>query len=265
MLQVEYHEVPSEAKWLIKQFETFQLNEPYLTELFVPRPDISIIFHFKSTPHLVNTTCTPLEPFFATSVVSKSLEMQMNGPMDTFVVICKPTVFSRFFAIDVSQPNSQCITLPQELFYPVWEDLAHLNTAEERINYFTTFLNSIQTTPYIPDMIDELYDDLIHAGKTTLLKNIMSRFPVTHRTLERRFMKRTGVSPKTLMRIVRLDNVWTPINGSTTIDYQKLVYDGNYCDQAHFIKDFKSVINETPSRFFKRNLQLIKLFSGRSK
>ena len=158
MLQVEHHEVPSEAKWLIKQFETFQLNEPCLTELFVPRPDISIIFHFKSTPHLVNSTCTPLELFFATSVVSKSLEMQMNGPMDTFVVICKPTVFSRFFAIDVSQPNSQCIILPQELFYPVWEDLAHLSTAEERIIYFTTFLNSIQTTPYIPDIIDELYE-----------------------------------------------------------------------------------------------------------
>jgi predicted oxidoreductase len=78
MLQVEHHEVPSEAKWLIKQFETFQLNEPCLTELFVPRPDISIIFHFKSTPHLVNTTCTPLEPFFATSVVSNHNPMQIQ-------------------------------------------------------------------------------------------------------------------------------------------------------------------------------------------
>jgi hypothetical protein len=84
MLQVEHHEVPSEAKWLIKQFETFQLNEPYLTELFVPRPDISIIFHFKSTPHLVNTTCTPLEPFFATSV---GLQITTNVSMGPFICI----------------------------------------------------------------------------------------------------------------------------------------------------------------------------------
>ena len=33
MLQVEHHEVPSEAKWLIKQFETFQNNLEHF-ELF---------------------------------------------------------------------------------------------------------------------------------------------------------------------------------------------------------------------------------------
>lgn len=263
MLQVEYHKVPSEAKWLIKQFETFQFHEPCLTEIFVPRPDISIIFHFKSTPNVVNTTCIPLEHFFATPLVSKSLEMQMHGPMDTFVVICKPTIFSRLFNIDLSQNGSQCITLPKALFYPVWKDLSKLTTAQERIDYFTDFIRKLQKNRYIPDIVDELYDNLIQNHKIKLLKYIMSHFPLSERTLERHFMKRTGVSPKTFMRILRLEDVWTPINSTNTIDYQELVFNGNYCDQAHFIKDFKSVINETPTHFFKRNLQHLKLFSGR--
>lgn len=265
MLQVEYHKASSDTEWLIKQFETFRLDEPCLTEKFIPRQDISIIFHFQSTPTIIGGKNIPLEPFFATSVVSKSLEMQMNGPMDTLVIICKPTVFSRLFNIDLSQTGSQCINLPKPLFYPLWNDLANLITTEERIRYFTNFIKQLQQTPYVPDIIDALYEDLIQYGKTQLLKDIMSRFPLSNRTLERHFRKRTGVSPKTLIRIIRLEDVWARITENKIIDYQELVCNGNYCDQAHFIKEFKSVVNETPSQFFKRNLQLMKLFSGRQK
>ena len=101
-------------------------------------------------------------------------------------------------------------------------------------------------------------------GTTTLLKDIVRECPACQRTLERNFIKRTGVTPKTLMRIVRLDYLWTKIKDENAIDYQELVFDGNYFDQAHFINDFKSIIGETPNYFFNRNLQITKMFSGRA-
>lgn len=263
MLQVEYQEASSNHQWLVKQFETFHSNEPLLAEKFVPRPDISIIFHFKDKPQIIDKINTPLEPFFATSLVSKSLEMTVNGVMDSFVVICKPTVFSNVFNINLSRYSTYSIPLPTALFYPVWKELAQLDTFKARIDYFTTFIENIQKTPYINDAIDELYDKIVTQGTTDLLKDIMLENVFCKRTLERNFIKRTGVNPKTLMRIVRLDELLTPIKNGKIIDYQELVFNGNYCDQAHFIKDFKSVINETPTHFFKRNLQHLKLFSGR--
>ena len=76
-------------------------------------------------------------------------------------------------------------------------------------------------------------------------------------------LKEAGITPKKLLRLVRFDYLWTKINNEKTIDYQDLVFDGNYFDQAHFINDFKSITGETPSYFFNRNLQITKMFSGR--
>jgi AraC-like DNA-binding protein len=184
--------------------------------------------------------------------------------MDTFIVICKPTVFSHVFGIDLTPIPKQSIDLPCAIFQPLWNELSQLRTTEERINHFTDFINSFQHTPYQPDAIDIFYNKIMEKGTTVLLKEIVRECPASQRTLERYFIKRTGVTPKTLMRIVRLDYLWTKIKDEKAIDYQDLIFDGNYFDQAHFINDFKSIIGETPNYFFNRNLQITKMFSGRA-
>lgn len=91
----------------------------------------------------------------------------------------------------------------------------------------------------------------------------MEECGVSCRTLQRKFIKRTGVTPKVLMRIVRLNYLWTKINNHYAVNYQDLVFEGNFFDQAHFINDFKSIVGETPNHFFNRNLNIVELFSGK--
>lgn len=263
MFQVEQYDTKNTQSWLIRQFEFFQFDDSFIAEKFIPRPDISIIFHFKDTPLILDDTKIRLEPFFAAPIISKSLVLNFHGTMDSFVVICKPTVFSRIFAIDLSPLKKRSINLPDSLFYPLWLELSETRDASERIGLFTSFINSFHKSPYSPDAVDLLYDKIIERGSTTLLKDIIADCPGSQRTLERNFIKRTGVSPKTLMRIVRIDYLWTKIKNENAIDYQELVFKGNYFDQAHFINDFKSIIGEAPSYFFNRNLNIVKMFSGR--
>ena len=65
------------------------------------------------------------------------------------------------------------------------------------------------------------------------------------------------------MRIVRFNYLWDKIRTEHVLDYQDLVFDGHFFDQSHFIKDFKDIIGETPSYFFKRNLQHLQIISGK--
>ncbi len=264
MLGVKFYRNNESNDWLIRQFEVFNFNESFLAEKFIPRPDISIVFHFKDRPLILGETNIQLEPFFAAPIIPKSITLNFIGTMDTFIVICKPTVFTRIFGINLSPIPKRSIDLPYPFFYPLWNELAQIKTIQERIDYFTHFVNTIQKTPYHPDNIDMFYDKIVEKGSTTLLKDIVQDCPACQRTLERNFIKRTGVSPKTLMRIVRIDYLWKKIKEDKAIDYQDLVFDGNYFDQAHFIKDFKSIIGETPNYFFNRNLQITKMFSGRA-
>lgn len=264
MLAVKFFKNSTSNDWLVRQFEIFKFSDTFLAEKFIPRPDISIVFHFKECPLILGETNIQLEPIFAAPIIPKSLVLNFHGTMDTFIVICKPTVFSRVFGINLSPIQKRSIDLPHAVFQPLWHELSRLKTTAERINYFTNYINTIQGKPYGPDNIDLFYDNILEKGATVLLKDIVQDCALCQRTLERNFIRRTGVSPKTLMRIVRLNDLWKKIKEDMAIDYQDLVFDGSYFDQAHFIKDFKSIIGETPKYFFNRNLQITKMFSGRA-
>jgi len=145
----------------------------------------------------------------------------------------------------------------------LWEQLSKLKTNYERIILFTHFIEEYHRHAYVPDTIDLLYDKITTDGLTKLLKDIKYDCPACQRTLERNFIKRTGVTPKKLMRIMRIDQLLAKIDKNKSIEYQELVFNGRYFDQAHFINDFKSIIDETPSFFFKRDINSTKMISGR--
>lgn len=162
MLDVKFFRNNEQNEWLVRQFEIF-LNESFLAEKFIPRPDISIVFHFKDCPLISGKTNIQLEPFFTAPIIPKSIVLNFNGTMDTFIVICKPTVFSRVFGIDLTPIPKRSIDLPNAIFQPLWKELSQLKTTEERIDHFTCFINSFQQTSYQPDAIDLFYEKITDA------------------------------------------------------------------------------------------------------
>lgn len=266
MLQVEYYSSNKAQNWLIYNFESFQFNDHNSLEgKFIPRPFISIVFHFKNSPTIIEKSSIKLEPFFVGPVISKAIVLKYEKTMDTFIVICKPTVFSKIFNINLSPTLKRSVNLPYTQFFSLWKDLSIMNTTEERIDCFSNFINSQHKEAYIPDDIDFLYDEIIDIKKciTIPLNEMINNYNSCQRTLQRNFIKRTGVSPKVLSRIVRLNYLWDKIKNEDIVDYQDLVFDGNFYDQSHFIKDFKAITGESPTCFFKKDITTAKLFSGK--
>jgi AraC-like DNA-binding protein len=68
--------------------------------------------------------------------------------------------------------------------------------------------------------------------------------------LERRFRKMVGASPRKFASIVRLRHVLglRHVGGNLT----EIAYQAGYCDQSHFIKDFRSFTGLAPRSFFER-------------
>ena len=70
--------------------------------------------------------------------------------------------------------------------------------------------------------------------------------------LERRFRRVTGTSPKKFASIVRLRHVvHLRAKGA---DFTSIAIAAGYCDQSHFIKDFKQITGFAPESFFQRKL-----------
>lgn len=264
MFKVAHYPPSHSQKWLVSLFETFRFNEPtYIFDKFIPRPVASVIFHFQDRPLVSENPQILLEPFFLAPITPKTMILKLGGQMDVFTVTCNPTVFSRIFNIDLSPVPKKSINLPNDIFLPLWKELKEMQSDEDRIAYFERFISShVEIGKYQPDAIDILYKKILEKSIHTPLRNIMEECDCSCRTLQRKFVKRTGVTPKTLMRVVRLNYLLAKIRNNYKFDYQDLVFDGNYFDQAHFINDFKDIIGETPGHFFiKRGQNEAELFS----
>ena len=64
---------------------------------------------------------------------------------------------------------------------------------------------------------------------------------------------------KKLMRISRINHVYKLMIKNPEFNARELMFNGNYYDQAHFIKDFKELTGETPKQFFRQNSALSKI------
>lgn len=264
MLNSKLFDNDENSKWLVRQFEEYRFSGSTVEDKFLPRPDVSLIFHFGDCALISGETLIQLEPFFLGPIIPRALNLKFQGNMDTFAVTCKATVFSRLFELDLSPVFKRSINLPQPIFFPLWQELANLQSSTARIDYFSVFINKMLSAPYFPDAIDVFYDKIVEKSITMPLKEIMLECHASKSTLLRKFVRRTGVSPKTLARIVRLNYLLARIKDEKAINYGELVFYGNYFDQSHFINDFKHIIGETPNYFFNRNLNIVKIFSGKS-
>ncbi|MBX7195630.1 MAG: helix-turn-helix domain-containing protein [Sandaracinaceae bacterium] len=69
------------------------------------------------------------------------------------------------------------------------------------------------------------------------------------RTLQRRFARFVGVSPKWVLRRYRLHEAAERLKASPEIGLAQLAAELGYADQAHFARDFAAVVGRTPSAF----------------
>ncbi|MGV3765203.1 MAG: AraC family transcriptional regulator [Chitinophagaceae bacterium] len=73
---------------------------------------------------------------------------------------------------------------------------------------------------------------------------------ISSRQLRRLFGQYIGESPKTFGKVVRFQQLLAAKPSVISLRKNKLFFDLGYYDQAHFIKDFKTMFGTTPSQAF---------------
>ncbi len=262
--EASYFQPAEEVSWLVRQFEQISYTgRKALTDKFVPREDISIVFNFGTRPRIVSPVDQLLPPVFIAPLVPSANSITISGDLDCFIATCRPSVLSHIMNISLAPESRIFLALPEEVFTPLWKKMKDKKTADDRVAHFNCFLKEFHPEIYIPDEIDKIYDEILREGINTNLQDIITRFSGSERTLQRRFRTRIGITPKMLVRIMRINYIWNSISTVRKIDYHDLVFLGNYFDQTHMIKDFKSITGETPDAFFRRNLGIARILSGK--
>ncbi len=69
------------------------------------------------------------------------------------------------------------------------------------------------------------------------------------RALERLFRRQIGLPPKTVIRRFRVQQAAARVAAGEAIAWTALAHDLGYCDQAHFIREFKAQTGRTPTQY----------------
>jgi AraC-like DNA-binding protein len=95
------------------------------------------------------------------------------------------------------------------------------------------------------------------------IRSIAQQLHCTERTLERHFKDQLGISPKTYARIQRFIQIRNQLFENPNWTWRQALADGEYYDQAHFIKEFVEFSGRPPSAYISHMNKAEEFFAKR--
>jgi AraC-like DNA-binding protein len=186
---------------------------------------------------------------------TRNWDLRLQGAYRMFFIHFTPNGFHRIFNIPMKELTNRALD-PQDLISK------EIKTLHEQLSNTTSFIHMVQ-------LVDEFMLKKLHARQPAMDKfDDIIQYIVQHhglvdlnwladqsnlgmRQFERKFDLQLGVSPKTFIRKTRLNHIVELKKQQPHLSWTQLTYRGGYFDQAHLIKDFRSLTGDSPGAFIK--------------
>ncbi|MBZ0315495.1 MAG: helix-turn-helix domain-containing protein [Anaerolineae bacterium] len=233
-----------EHYWLIRW--DLRDQPPHIQEN-LPYPCVHLALEQEIAPD------THYEAALIYGVVTGKFTRTLAGMGQVFGVKFKPASFYPVLQSSVAALTDHVIPLAQ-IFGPACQDLSRtifaLPDDTDRITAMEGFLRAHLPEPDATVCrINDMVDSIIRDREILKVEDVAARFNLGTRTLQRLFQQYVGVSPKWVIKRFRLHEAIERMTAGEAHDWPKLAVELGYFDQAHFIKDFKTLVGQTPAEY----------------
>lgn len=238
-----------------------------------PNGYTGMVFNYGNPYHVSSATVADsLVPkcFFAGQSTT-NYSLTFTGTVGVAGVVFMPAAVSTLFGISMEGTADSRIELSSLLGNEVgtWCDsIIAAQSTETRIdriqNYLTSKLDGHRARYNVGDLAASRI--LSTEGNITV-EELASELCVSRRQLERKFLEKTGLSPKLYARIVRMSPIsnFVAHHDDEKIDWQDLVFKGGFHDQNHFVKDFKKLNKLSPEQYHNKHQELTRYIRKKRK
>jgi AraC-like DNA-binding protein len=177
----------------------------------------------------------------------------LEGEGDVFAIKFTPGGFYPFVAVAIST-FADCVVRIRDVFGVEGSALEQAVLAEDadasRIMIVEEFLRRRRPEPdaHVARIAEIVYAVAEDRG-ILKVEDLVERFGVTKRTLQRLFAKYVGVSPKWVIQRYRLHEAAEQLAAGGSISQSALALNLGYSDQAHFVRDFKTIVGTSPAAY----------------
>lgn len=266
MINYNYHNSTERCRSLVIHYEhVMAVNENIsVIDRHVPSGYSSLVFNSCGYASIHELPIINLPSYFMVIPLFKAIKIGVYGNLDSFIVTCRASILSKLLSLDLAnKKNDYYQVINNELLNNINTFFISEKDISKRISAIEEFFINLGIDEYTIDEIDILYNEIIASNGCISISNHIEKFDKSPRYFREHFIQRVGINAKTLARIVRVNYLWSMIIKDNAVNFQDMVFEGDYFDQAHLIHDFKKIIGETPSFFFKRNLKNVMFISGK--
>lgn len=99
------------------------------------------------------------------------------------------------------------------------------------------------------EVVNRIVGRIAANREITKVDDIANSLHLSKRTLQRLFERYVGVGPKWVIRRYRLHEAADRLADGEAVDLPEMALKLGYFDQAHFIKDFKTIVGASPAEY----------------
>lgn len=170
-----------------------------------------------------------------------------------FAVKFTPGGFYPFAGVPVLRFSDTTVRL-HDVFGAEGDELDRAVLAEStdlsRINVVEGFLRARRREPdeNVSQVTEIVYTVAKERG-ILKVEDLVERYGLNKRTLQRLFARYVGVSPKWVIQRYRLHEASEQLAASGSINQAAIALNLGYSDQAHFVRDFKAIVGVSPAAY----------------
>ncbi|MCE7990613.1 MAG: AraC family transcriptional regulator [Roseivirga sp.] len=194
--------------------------------------------------------------------ITKPYYVQPTGYVNTFAVRFYPHGFANFITRPIHKLADKETPLTslfeKALIIQLEQKIIEASSTQARIETVESFLLDRLTEQSVIDNIVKSTTEALASTKGnasigTILKEDLSK----RRSLERKFSRQVGISPKQLGKIIRLQAALKLMLDDKEKSLTQVAYESEYYDQAHFIKDFKELTGTNPKEYLSNDQMML--------
>lgn len=186
--------------------------------------------------------------------ITKPYFVQPTGYVNTFAVRFYPYGFSNFIKKSIHELADKETPLTslfeESIAIELEQKIIKALSTRARIEEVERFLlDKLRDQTIIDNILKSTIDALSQTKGSAPINSILKDHLSKRRSLERKFSKQVGLSPKQLGKIIRIQAALKMMLNKQGENLTQVAYESEYYDQAHFIKDFKEFTGINPKEY----------------
>ena len=263
--------VPQRLNRIIKSFwflEVTNSHESFYEEEIIPDGHHEIIFHINNLParRKPENGDWIIEPkAFLACQNLKSYALRLLPKAKLFGIRFYPHTLFNFLNFPLENLTDEILSLSDiinadSFWHCITDDPNTTFSNFEKLLTEKLKASALSSGRY--DYVDACVSEIFRSKGDVKIENLIAKTGVSGKYLNNIFKRQVGLTPKTLCRIIKLNNFIAYRKNNPERNLTECCYETDYYDQSHLIKAFRKFTNHSPKTFFSDSRYINEFFTN---